>query len=153
MKYIKIHSVYLIAASMILSSISGLSFADNVYKDDADNIKVTHTQQVLNIDKTAVMNDYVAVLRRKIKNNWYPPASSFENSATLMLTIDKEGKLINAKIVKSSENEGFDNSLIEASQKVKYPPLPEIVNQDCVDVLMDFNMQRRHITKPSAQNK
>lgn len=93
------------------------------------------------------MESYVTTARKEIKNNWYPPVSSFENAATLILTIDKDGKLINASIVKSSNNDGFDNSLIEAAKKVKYSPLPEEVKQDCVDIEMEFNMQRRHISK------
>ena len=93
------------------------------------------------------MESYVIKTRKSIKNYWYPPVSSFENSATLILTIDKEGKLINSAIVKSSNDEGFDNSLIEAAKKVKYSPLPEEVKQDCVDIEMEFNMQKRHISK------
>ncbi len=93
------------------------------------------------------MESYVINARKSIKNNWYPPISSFENSATIILTIDKDGKLLNAVIVKSSNNEGFDNSLTEAAKKVKYSPLPEEVKQDCVDIEMEFNMQRRHISK------
>ena len=145
MKYIKKSSVYLIAATMILSAVSSISFAENVFIEDADNIKTTNNQEVVNLDKTPVMEEYIAKSRRKIKNNWYPPTASFENTATILVSLDKSGKLINCAILVSSGDEGFDNSLIKAVEKTKFSPLPDEIKDDSVNIDYTFNMQKRHI--------
>ncbi len=93
------------------------------------------------------MVDYTIQARRKIKNNWYPPVASFENSAIIILTIDKEGNLTNCYLSEPSPDEGFNNSLIEAAKKAKFGPLPSDVKEESVDIDMLFNMQRKTISK------
>ena len=68
------------------------------------------------------------------------------------MTINKDGTLANCYLSKPSEDEGFNNSLIEAAKKVKYKPLPTEVKENSVNIDMLFNMQRRHIQRPLAQN-
>jgi len=93
------------------------------------------------------MADYIAQTRKKIKNNWYPPVQSFENSATIVLTISKNGELINCYLSDPSPDEGFNDSLIDAAKKSRFSPLPDEVKGNSVDIDLMFNMQRRHISK------
>ena len=93
------------------------------------------------------MEDYVALTRRRIKNNWYPPTDAFENAATIVLTIDKDGQLLNCRISAPSESKSFDDSLINAAKITKYAPLPKKYLGKTVDIDLDFNMQRRTISK------
>ena len=93
------------------------------------------------------MADYIAQTRKRIKNNWYPPVQSFENSATIILTINKKGELVNCYLSAPSPDEGFNNSLIEAAKKSRFSPLPDEVKGDSIDIDLMFNMQRRHISK------
>lgn len=112
--------------------------------------ELTETQlssiDLANVNNTE-MERYIRLARRSIKNYWYPPTSSFENSAVLGLTIDRKGQLLNCAILKSSQDEGFDNSLLEAAKKAKYAPLPKDFIEDAVDLSLEFGMQRRHVTK------
>ena len=96
-------------------------------------------------EKYSSMEHYVAQTRRKIKNNWYPPVNSFENSATIVLTIDKQGKLLDSYLSIPSPNEAFNESLLNAAQKTKYSPLPDEVTEDSVDIDLSFKMEKRHI--------
>ena len=91
------------------------------------------------------MEEYVTQTRSKIKDNWYPSSKSFEKSATLLLTLNKDGRLLNAYISNTSGDESFDNSLIVAAQKTKFSPLPSDVNEENVSIDMQFKMQRRSI--------
>ena len=93
------------------------------------------------------MEQYIADARKDVKSNWYPSSASFEHSATIVLTISKEGKLLNTYIASTSGDADFDNSLIIAAQKTTFAPLPDDVNEECVDIDMSFKMQRRNIFK------
>ena len=91
------------------------------------------------------MVQYIAKARKDIKNNWYPPAASFENSTTVILTIKKDGTLTNCSLAIPSPNNEFNNSLIEAAKKTTFAPLPEDVKEESVDIDLSFEMKRRHI--------
>ena len=91
------------------------------------------------------MEEYVIQTRSKIKDNWYPSSKAFEKSATLVLTLNKDGRLLNTYISNTSGDESFDNSLIVAAQKTKFSPLPSEVQEESVSIDMQFNMQRRSI--------
>ena len=94
--------------------------------------------------KNVNMDRYIVQTRRKIKNNWYPPTSSFENSATLVVKVDRSGKLLDCHLVSPSSDEGFNNSLIEAAKKAVYSPLPDDFPYADAEMNFDFSMQRRY---------
>lgn len=106
------------------------------------NVKLTYEQLT---EQYPGMEQYITETRKNIKGNWYPPVKSFENKATIILTIDKEGKLLNCYMSEPSPDEGFNNSLIKAAKKTKYLPLPNEVKENSLDIDLSFNMQRRHI--------
>ena len=134
------------AALLIMSPFKNNAVASDVLVNE-DEVRTTYTQEVVNLDKTSAMEEYIAKSRRKIKNNWYPPTSSFENKATIIVTLDKKGQLINCVIAEPSSNIGFDNSLIKAVEKTKFSPLPDAVVDDTVDIDFTFNMEKRSVNK------
>ena len=136
------------ALSLVISLSSNIQSV-NAAESGVRTIHYTYEQLV---NRYPSMENYIAQTRKSIKNNWYPPVNSFENSAIIILTVNKDGTLANCYLSQPSEDEGFNNSLIEAAKKVKYKPLPAEVKDDSVDIDMLFNMQRRHISRPSAQN-
>lgn len=91
------------------------------------------------------MEEYIAQARKNVKNNWYPSSKSFEKSATIVLTIKKDGELLNSYISSSSGDNSFDASLLEAASKTKFSPLPEDVKENSVDIDMLFQMQKRNL--------
>ena len=93
------------------------------------------------------MEQYVRQARRKIKDNWYPPTASFENSAIVMIKLNKEGQLLDCYLTTPSADEGFNNSLIDAVKKTQFAPLPSGIHRDSVNIDFEFSMQRRHISK------
>lgn len=93
------------------------------------------------------MEDYVALTRRRIKNNWYPPTNAFENAATIVLTINRDGQLEKCRLSAPSPSESFNDSLIKAAEKTTYAPLPKKYLGKSVDIDLDFSMQRRTISK------
>lgn len=97
--------------------------------------------------KYPAIGPYADSARRSIKGNWYPPAASFENTAIIILTINKDGQLENCYLSSPSPDEGFNESLINAARKTKYAPLPDEVKEDKVDLDMEFSMKRRTILK------
>ena len=48
------------------------------------NVKLTYEQLTKQYPS---MEDYIAQTRKNIKDNWYPPIKSFQNKATIVLTI------------------------------------------------------------------
>ena len=147
MNNIKIFSITIIAAAVMLGNFSCNCIASDCVAGETCEEKHDYTQEEVIIDKTPAMQDYIATSRRKIKNNWYPPTSSFENTATIIVTLNKNGKLIDCVMAVPSNDEGFDNSLIKAVKKTKFAPLPDEVTEEYLDIDFTFNMQKRQINK------
>ena len=131
--------IYLIALTIILTGV--------VY-NTAPCYSETENQEI-SVKQTAKedMEDYIALTRKKIKNNWYPPTDQFENFATLVVKINKKGELESCKLAAPSPSEGFNNSLIEAANKTKFSPLPESYKRPSVELGFDFGMQRHTVSK------
>ena len=140
-------SLKFIASAVILSCVVGTTIATNINNEDTENVKTKYTREDIIMDKNPAMADYIAQSKRKIKNNWYPPADDFENSATVVVTLERSGKLLKCVLLEPSPSERFNNSLIEAVNKTKFSPLPREYANDFVDIDYTFNMQKRHIEK------
>ena len=139
-----------------ISCVSLALFLISSYKEEAkcfaeETVFTPHYEKI--IKQYPSMEQYIALTRRNIKNNWYPSAASFENSATIILLITKNGTLLDSGIIVSSGNKDFDNSLMEAVEKTKFEPLPEDVNEELVNIDMTFKMERRHIINKIKQEQ
>jgi TolA protein len=146
MNMIKSFSLGIITTAIVVSSFSLCCMAADTITE-TNEAKHDYTQEEVITDKTPAIEEYIASSRKKIKNNWYPPVSSFENTATIIVTLDKSGKLTDCNIAVSSDNKEFDNSLIKAVKKTKFAPLPDEVSEEYLDIDFTFNMQKRHIEK------
>ena len=116
-----------------------------VYADTAKTGNTADINIKQSIELPSDIDEYIRATRRSIKDKWYPPAASFENSATLIVSIDRDGKLLNCYLSEKSPNEGFNNSLIEAAKKAKYLPLPNKISGQSIEISLSFGMQRRHV--------
>ena len=141
-KNIKLKNIVLIGM-LVAFSITGSCIQNQCMA--SDNPANSYYQQKSQLAQDLEL--YVAQTRRKVKNNWYPPTASFENSATIVLTINKEGKLENCYLSNPSPDEGFNESLINAARKTVYSPLPEEYRGKSISIDLDFSMQRRTISK------
>ena len=71
------------------------------------------------------------VYKSMIYNAWLPPSSAASNlRAIVAMTIDKQGRVEQLRVVQSSGNSMFDQSLMRAIRQVSpLPPLPEDHNE------------------------
>lgn len=97
----------------------------------------------MNID----MEFYIRKTRRSVKAKWYPPTKSLGKEATVVLTVDRKGQLLDSKITKSSEDKAFDESIIKAANVTKYEPLPKEFPYEKAEIEMAFGIHRRSISK------
>ena len=134
---------FIIPCLLAVVVLYGISMQNPCSADE--NAKYNSAKQ--NADVYEDLELYVVHTRRKIKDNWYPPVTSFEKTATVDVSINTKGELVNCSIVQSSSDEDFDKSLIEAVKKSNFSPLPKGFRGDHVDLLLDFGMQRRSISK------
>ncbi len=118
-----------------------------VYADTKQTTNVADININQSIALPSDIDEYIRATRRSIKDKWYPPAASFENNATLVVSIDRQGQLLNCYLSEKSPDEGFNNSLIEAAKKAKYLPLPNKIGGQSVELSLSFGMQRRHVEK------
>jgi TonB family protein len=137
----------IILGSILLSLVmTGNMFVSNAFAENNDAVAAAAAYERM-VRQYPSMVQYSEQAKRKIKNNWYPPTESFEHSATILLNIDKEGKLLNCSFITPSPDEGFNASLIEAANKAKFAPLPKEIKEQSVSINMSFEMKRRHVTK------
>ena len=132
----------IIKASLVLSLFMIPNFAGMICLATESSTSISYEQIT---SKYPSMAAYVAQARKMVKDNWYPPVNAFENSATIILTLNKDGKLLNCFISIPSGNDDFDTSLLDAAKKATYSPLPNDVNEDVVNIDLSFNMQKRHL--------
>lgn len=82
---------------------------------------------------------YLAKLTNKIKNNWLIPCDSEEKNAIVVFTINKDGKVTKANVIRSSGNENFDRSAYMAVYKaVPYEKLPQDASLETLDIQFYF---------------
>ena len=128
---------------VILSVLVGVLFTQNYCSATVSKDSILEQANV----NDSEMEQFIRQTRRRIKNNWYPPTSSFENSAILGITIDRKGNLVNCSLLQPSKDDGFNNSLLEAAKKTKYMPLPKDFVEDMADLSLEFGMQKHYVEK------
>jgi TonB family protein len=74
------------------------------------------------------LGEYVNILKERIKGNWFIPSNlqNFQGHTTIIFYIDRGGRYANARIVKKSGSNSFDNAaLMAVITSDPFPPLPE----------------------------
>ncbi len=112
---------------------------------DAENNADNYIEQSEHMNVN--MEFYIRKARRNVKGKWYPPSASFEKEATVVLTIDRQGQLVECKITQSSNDAAFDESIIKAAKEAKFEPLPKEFPYDKANIELSFGMQRRSVSK------
>jgi protein TonB len=89
---------------------------------------------------------YLIKLKDKIMNTWKPPyyknETTKDRSAVIVLTIGKNGKLLELNVEKFSSDIAFNRSAVSAIYKSEpFPPLPKNVKVDKVLVKVKFEAQ------------
>lgn len=83
---------------------------------------------------------YMANLQHKIKGNWNPPAGKESSNVVLLFKIDRDGNVLKAKILKSSNNMAIDTSALQALKKSEpLAPLPNEFKGKDVDIQFTFD--------------
>ena len=117
MNKIKSLSISLLITLLTIFSCSCNCIASDTTMYEPNEAKHDYTREEFLTDKTPAMQDYIAVAKKQIKNNWYPPASSFENMATIIVTLEKSGKLKRGETVVLS---AFGGGLSSAACIIKW---------------------------------
>jgi len=69
---------------------------------------------------------YVNAFSRKVNSRWRNPKVERDYQVSVAITADKAGKLVSAKVVKSSGNKVVDEAGLTAAKLAEpYPPMPE----------------------------
>jgi TonB family protein len=90
-------------------------------------------------------SSYMKKLQKRIKKNWNPPKREESKSITIIFIVDKKGDFPYTKILKSSNDQLFDEAAIKAiKDSAPYMPLPDDYNGDNVDIefKFDYNVHR-----------
>jgi colicin import membrane protein len=81
----------------------------------------------------SMINEYGQYIKEKVQRSWIrPPGSSSALSCTVEVRLIPSGEVIDAQIVRSSGNPGFDRSVESAVFKASplpVPPDPEVMEQ------------------------
>jgi colicin import membrane protein len=73
------------------------------------------------------MNDYAALIRERIWSEWiYPNLDSQDLEVIIAFVINKDGKVISPRLVKTSGNTLYDRSAMKAIQKASPLPAPVV---------------------------
>ena len=86
-------------------------------------------------------------LERRIKMNWNPTKGNNSNPVIILLSIAKNGMLLNVEVHKSSGSQTFDNSAINAIRlTAPFKPLPQKFEGDKVDIQFTLDYTRSGIS-------
>lgn len=116
-----------------LSQAQGEKIAQTEEKNDVQN-------EQINVPDPNIVKAYVKEIEMSIKLNWTPPVGSNLKKATVKFTVNKEGELVSNVIYLSSGLMEFDKSVLDAIEMSKpFPPLPDSLNRDTLDIIFTFD--------------
>lgn len=94
----------------------------------------------LNTGKEPNFTPYMETLQKKIKGNWNPPKLSKSKRVKLIFKVSKDGKLLNAKILQSSNDKSTDSAAIDALKKSSpFEPLPKNFTGKSINIEFTFD--------------
>lgn len=104
--------------------------------------------------KNAGWTSYMKKMQHSIKANWNPPSENTNSSTVLQYRVQKDGRITNIKIAKSSGNKRMDETAIKALNDTSpLEPLPEFFTGKFVDVNFTFNYNYDYNYKRSVFDK
>ena len=119
---------------------------ENITIENQNDAK-TVTKQYQNINWGPYMRD----LETGIKRNWTPPKSDKTRRIVVGLSIAKDGKLLNHRIIKSSGTPLADRAAMEAvKQSSPFKPLPEEFKGKWVAI--EFTFDYNVLNNPQSAN-
>ena len=121
---------------LFIMSIFSIAFADDI------NILQSDYEKNLNssIENSDNWGPYMQYVEHKIKSNWSSPTEKVSKQIVTKITIAKNGELLDAIIIKSSDNKSVDDSAINAIKKsAPFKPLPKKYKGDSVPIEFTFD--------------
>ena len=118
-------------------------YAENIIVDDIKTTKQVFPNNSVN------WSYYVWQIDKQIKSQWKKHVRNIENDCEVkvLLVIDKEGKLLDRRIVQSSGIKEVDDIALASVDACTCPKLPEWYTKDSVSVEFTFS------ARTSAYNK
>lgn len=86
-----------------------------------------------------VFGNYMIEMEKGMKRNWKPPEKGKSLSATVLFKLDKNGKLLESEIDKSSGDTEFDEVALKAIRAYNFKPFPENAKENEVSVNFSFD--------------
>lgn len=91
-------------------------------------------------NKDVDFQPYMNEMQVKIKKNWNPPNSLKSKRIIVLFKIGKDGKLLSAKILKSSGSKKADNAALKALQDAQpFKALPKQCKDKSINVQFTFD--------------
>lgn len=85
-------------------------------------------------------NPYMQELQVSIKKHWNPPKRPKSNQVVLLFKIRKDGKLLSAKVLRSSGNKDIDKAALKALEDAKpLKPLPSKFKGENINIQFTFD--------------
>lgn len=88
------------------------------------------------------MREYHLSLLRALNENWWRNGNKYEgiNSAIVNIMVSRDGEIINAQIIQSSGNHGYDRTMVKAMLSAgPLPPLPTHYDSPVFTAPIRFN--------------
>lgn len=99
---------------------------------------------------------YMREVQRKVKSNWNPPQGNTYARTVVLFSVERDGKIINPKVISSSGIKGYDEAALEAI-KASSParPLPAAYKGPKVDIqfTLDYKVHKVPNLQGNSQNK
>lgn len=111
--------------------LKGIVKPNNAVQEDTGSSNAENSKNML--------NSYSEVMHQKIVSKWSPPSVKEDGKVVLEFTIKKNGRVVDAKVDKSSGNKELDESALKALHRASpLPRLPLNLNQETLTVKFDF---------------
>ena len=126
MKHISgmIRSIASATFSAVLLLAPGAGWAEN--GQSSERHETVNERQNKESGKRSEIEIHMAHIRTRLSQAWYPPASTTKNmSARAQITLLPTGELDSVRLVGSSGNQDFDDSMLDAVRSLNRYPVPD----------------------------
>lgn len=105
----------------------------------ADN-ELSETKQNANYTSEVDISSYVRNIQQTINKNWQPPLGTGTKNVVVLFSIDRNGRVFELKIKKSSKDNKTDEAaLVAVNSSSPFGPLPDEYVQDKMDIEFIFD--------------